>query len=68
MYVYNLLWVFILFLFVCGGVYAHTQVPTGQKNVLDLLELELWTSVSHPTWALGFQLGPPPRATSMLNL
>lgn len=48
-------------------MHTHTQVPTSQKSVLDLLELELRTSVSHPTWALGSQLGPPPGATSMLD-
>lgn len=67
MYVYNIDLGFYFIFISVGGVYAHTQVPTGQKSVLDLLELELRTAVSHPTWALGSQLGPPQGATSMLN-
>lgn len=40
-----------------GWVWTHEfKVQGGQKKVSHLLQLELQTAVSHPTWVLGFEL------------
>lgn len=48
-------------MYVCVG-YVHMNAGglRGQKNGLDVLELELQVAVNYPAWMPGTELGPLP--------